>query len=79
MAKKEDEGNGATGLICQILECLITRRKEAKASKFVEHMRNAHVEVLMAVRSLVDSHIEAVKAEPKAKPEPRRIQVKGKK
>ena len=79
MAKKEDDGNGVTCPICQMLECLSERRKKAKASKFVEHLRNAHVEVLMAVRSLVDSHIEAVKAEPKAKPQPRRIQVKGKK
>ncbi len=65
MAKKksEDEGVEFTCPLYTLFKELCGRR--GCPSEFLDHLRNARVELLMAVRSLIDKRIEDLRAKPK--------------
>lgn len=73
MAKKPDERPEFRCPIYELLEKLCGKKKFS--SEFVEHLEKAHVEVLLAVRSLIDQRVEHLRRGPGSKPQSRRIKV----
>ncbi|MFP4058483.1 MAG: hypothetical protein ACLF0G_16575 [Candidatus Brocadiia bacterium] len=78
MAKRQSEPVEARCPVYRVLERLCG---EGERSEFVDHLRNARVEMLLAVRSLIDRRIEELKAKPAkksaGKSRSKRIEVKG--
>ncbi|MBM4042427.1 MAG: hypothetical protein FJ290_28375 [Planctomycetes bacterium] len=75
MARKTtDEGR----FRCPVYELLDhLRRKGRCTSAFFDHLQKAQVELLLAVRSVIDERVERLSREAKAKPRAQRIKVTG--
>ena len=73
MAKQADERPELKCPIYELLEKLCGKGK--RSTKFAEHLKNAHVEVLLAIRDLIDERIEQVRAKATPKGRSRRIKV----
>ena len=73
MAKKANERPEIKCPVYELLEKLCGKGKSS--TKFVEHLKNAHVEVLLALRGLIDERIEHVRGEAKPQGRSRRIKV----
>jgi len=65
MAKKAEESCTVNCPIYDLIQCVWGKNKPA--SKVAEHLSNARVEVLLAVRSMIDSRIEELRGKAKAK------------
>ena len=73
MAKQGNEPGEVKCPLYQLLDALCGRR--AACGEFATHLRNARVELLLAVRSLIDRRIDALRGQPKAAPRASRIKV----
>lgn len=73
MPKQPSESREFRCPVYEVLDRLCGKGK--CASEFVEHLTKAHVEVLLAVRSLIDQRVEHLTREGKAKPHAQRIKV----
>lgn len=77
MAKKNsDDDGGIKCPVCELLDALCAKCGRLRSSEFAQHLRNARTEVLMAVRSIINERIEALKDQGAPKPRSRRIKVK---
>ena len=63
MAKQTEESCDVKCPIYELMQCLCGR--DTAGSKMVEHLNNAHVEVLMGIRELIDSRIDELQKKPK--------------
>ena len=76
MAKQAEEPCEVKCPIYDLVQSLCGKNKVG--SEVMDHLNNAKVEVLMAVRSVIDARIEDIKAKPKQGTGSRRIKVTGK-
>ena len=75
MAKKGNEEGEVRCPLSELFDALCG--KESAAGEFVQHLRNARVEVLLAVRGLIDRKIEKLRSKSSPSPKARKIEVKG--
>jgi hypothetical protein len=75
MAKKENEPVEVRCPVYGLLEKLAGAC--SCPSEFLEHVKNAKVEMLLAVRSLIDQRIETLRKPPEKKQGSKRIKVTG--
>jgi len=76
MAKQAEEPCEVKCPIYDLVQSLCGKNKVG--SQMMEHLNNAKVEVLLAVRSVIDARIDDLKAKPKPGGGSRRIKVTGK-
>lgn len=76
MAKSGSEPAEVRCPLYALLEALCNKR--AACGEFVEHLQNARVELLLAVRSLIDRRIARLREKPRGGARSRRIKVTGK-
>ena len=74
MAKKENDDGDVTCPLADLFEALCGKR--SAAGEFVQHLRNARVELLLAVRGLIDRKIEKLRSKSSPSPKSRKIEVK---
>jgi hypothetical protein len=74
MAKKGNDGGEARCPIADLFDALCGKR--AGAGEFVQHLRNARVELLLAVRGLIDRKIEKLRSKQGGGSKARKIEVK---
>ncbi|HUT32499.1 MAG TPA: hypothetical protein VNE39_03380 [Planctomycetota bacterium] len=72
MARKTDEGQFRCP-VYEVLDRLCSKGKCTAA--FFDHLKKAQVELLLAVRSVIDQRVEHLTREAKAKPRAQRIKV----
>jgi len=73
MAKQRDE---RPEFVCPVREIVERILLQAKCpTEFLDHLRNANVEVLLAVRSLIDQAVERLRKESRAHARPQKIKV----
>jgi len=77
MAKKPAEEPEVQCPVYQMLQAFGAKGKVG--SQFVQHVKNAKVEILLAVRSLIDHRIEQLRSQARPRPSSRRIKVSEKK
>jgi hypothetical protein len=73
MARQADDPRELKCPVYEVLDRLCSKGK--CASEFFDHLKKAKVEMLLAVRSLIDQRVEHLTREGKAKPRAQRIKV----
>ncbi len=74
MAKKESDEGEVSCPLAGLFEALCGKR--SAAGEFVQHLRNARIELLLAVRGLIDRKIEKLRSKSEPSPKARKIEVK---